>query len=331
MKGKSIVDIISVIVPVYNSESFLDRCINSILHQKYTAYELLLVDDGSTDNSKDIIRKWTSKDNRIIPIFQQNSGASSARNHGLDVARGKWVVFIDSDDVVSTDYLNDLYESTNVDNDIELCVDGVAVFRRNKWTENRGFPNLICNLSDVNKLFLELTLHKSGFSVGKLYRRSIIENNSLRFNTKVCIAEDMMFMVQYILAASQNKHSKIAFIDKCNYCYYIHQESLSTSVSHFDNEFYSYKEYVRIIRLLKAKFAENDSKVDFILFSPTAYYVDRCINAIFQRPISQDWEKKLEMLDRVEYQKYKKCNSLFEFLLKFLFVHHYWYFLRLLR
>ena len=82
---------------------------------------------------------------------------------------------------------------------------------------------------------------------------------------------------------------------------------------------------------LKSLFYIDDSQIDLLLFSPMAYYADRCLNAIFQRPISSDWKEKLGLIDRKEYQRYKRCNTKYESLLKFLFVHRFWYLLRLLR
>ena len=96
-------DLISVIVPVYNVEEYLDRCIESIVNQTYKNLEILLIDDGSTDNSYNICDKWAKKDNRIKVVHKENGGVSSARNVGLDVATGDYIGFVDSDDYISID------------------------------------------------------------------------------------------------------------------------------------------------------------------------------------------------------------------------------------
>lgn len=321
---------ISIIIPVYNSESYLDECIKSVLCQTYKDFELLLIDDGSTDKSLEILSSWESKDDRINLIVQENSGASSARNHGLNEAKGEWVVFIDSDDIVSPNYLLDLHEATLKDSSIDLCIDGVSVYRDGKWNEDWRFPEKICSISDAVFLFGEIKLHKYGFSVGKLYRKNIIENNNLRFDVNVCIAEDMMFMVKYIIAASQRTDSKVVFIDKCNYNYYVRQGSLSTSSSDFDKELYSYHEFRNVITQLWEAFNITDIKIKRIMVSPIAFYMDRCLNSIFQQPIASNWNNKLELLDRNDYQKYKRCKTKYESVLKFLFVHRLWFLLRLL-
>ena len=103
--------LISVIVPVYNTEKYLSKCIDSILKQSFKNFELLLVDDESTDSSGSICDFYLKKDNRVVVIHQKNSGVSCARNKGLDVAKGKYIAFVDSDDFVDTDYLEILYRS----------------------------------------------------------------------------------------------------------------------------------------------------------------------------------------------------------------------------
>lgn len=105
--------LISVIVPVYNVKTLLPRCINSLLSQKFTDYELLLIDDGSTDGSGDICDEYGKKDSRIKVIHKQNEGVSKTRNRGIDEARGEWITFVDSDDYITPDYLSDLYACTH--------------------------------------------------------------------------------------------------------------------------------------------------------------------------------------------------------------------------
>ena len=100
---------ISVIVPVYNVEKYLSQCIDSILQQTFREFELILVDDGSTDNSGNICEEYLSKDARIQVIHQKNQGLSAARNHGLDVAKGEYITFVDSDDALSSYYLESLF------------------------------------------------------------------------------------------------------------------------------------------------------------------------------------------------------------------------------
>ena len=322
---------ISVITPVYNSGQSLNACIESVTRQSYQDFEFLIIDDGSTDKSKDMIRNWALRDNRVVPVFQENSGASSARNHGLDIAKGEFVVFVDSDDYVTQTYLQDLIDMISDKEDVVLGVCGHSVFYNGTFSHHHQFPKCSCLVCDYKTIFQDISLHKFGFPWGKIFRRDIIERHHLRFDEKVCIAEDLMFLMHYLISANSYLHATIAFSDMYNYSYLVHQGSLSTCSSSFEKELYSYNEYRSTINQLKAVFCMDDCQTELLLRSPIAYYADRCLNTIFQRPISSDWKEKLGLIDRKEYQRYKRCNTKYESLLKFLFVHRFWYLLRLLR
>ena len=112
---------VSVIVPVYNTEKYLEECIQSVLNQSFTDFELLLIDDGSTDQSGLICDKYAKKDNRIRVFHKINGGVSSARNLGLDNAKGEWITFVDSDDCLKPDYLMNLYACVNAKVDLIIA------------------------------------------------------------------------------------------------------------------------------------------------------------------------------------------------------------------
>ena len=113
---------ISVVVPVYNVEKYLSVCINSVLSQTFTDFELILVDDGSTDKGGDICDEYEKKDNRIRVIHQKNQGVSAARNAGIDLSIGEYLIFIDSDDTIDKNCLSILYKNLIIENaDISLC------------------------------------------------------------------------------------------------------------------------------------------------------------------------------------------------------------------
>lgn len=139
-------DLISVIVPVYNVEPYLSECVNSILNQTHKNFEIILVDDGSTDSSGELCDKFAEKDSRIKVIHKDNGGLSSARNAGAEVSHGGYICFIDSDDAVSESYLKTLYENAEKFNaDVSMC--GFI-----KFTNNEELPLSSENISfDVNK------------------------------------------------------------------------------------------------------------------------------------------------------------------------------------
>ena len=120
-------ELISIIVPVYRAEKYLADCLNSLIHQKYQNIEIILVVDGSPDNSLAICREFASRDSRIVVVDQENQGVSAARNHGIELATGKYVIFVDSDDYIALDYLTVLYRDL-VEHDVDVaCCDLVEI------------------------------------------------------------------------------------------------------------------------------------------------------------------------------------------------------------
>lgn len=189
---------ISVIVPVYNAEKYLTQCVESILRQDFTDFELLLVDDGSKDKSGLICDEYAQKDQRVKVFHKENGGVSSARNLGIDKARGEFIVFVDSDDYVDTNYLTIL---TNVKAD--LVVTGYKEFGSgiNKELSNSKSHidtvltgSLIANcLSSI----LDDTTMRSPWD--KLFKRSIITENTIYFDPLISYAEDAVFVHTYLL------------------------------------------------------------------------------------------------------------------------------------
>ena len=186
---------ISIIVPVYNTEQYLSRCIDSVLNQSFTNFELLLIDDGSTDNSSAICDAYTEKDDRIRVFHKENGGASSARNLGLDNAQGEWVVFVDSDDAVG-----DLYLEHLMSDDSDLVIIGLRLF--SEGFEHKEVPcaakyvsmkemSMNWNLPEMNYLYC--------YPIAKRYRRDIITENSIRFDEDLFYQEDLYFVLSYML------------------------------------------------------------------------------------------------------------------------------------
>lgn len=178
---------ISVIVPVYNVEKYLRRCIDSILAQTFTDFELLLIDDGSKDNSGDICDGYAMKDERVRVFHKKNGGVSSARNLGLDNAKGEWVSFVDADDWVSGIYFSEGLLDTS--NDLVLNKISNQEYITKNFKETKCIPSL---------LFSKI-LNKQ-ISLGpwaKFFRRDIIEREDLRYYEDIKFAEDAIFNLQY--------------------------------------------------------------------------------------------------------------------------------------
>lgn len=186
---------ISIIVPVYNTERFLNKCIDSILNQTYTDWELILVDDGSKDNSGKICDEYGKTDERIKVIHKPNGGVSSARNSGLSMAQGKYACFIDADDWVEPTYLED-FQLDKVESDFYVSGASYDVYD-NAYSQLIYKQKFCKEIGDIKEQFMEQQLDENGYPWGKIYKLSIIRDNKLNFNASLLINEDHIFVLQY--------------------------------------------------------------------------------------------------------------------------------------
>lgn len=194
-------DIVSVIVPIYNAENYLNKSINSILKQTYYELEIILVNDGSTDNSWKICQEFQKKDKRIIAINQTNGGVSVARNKGLSIATGNWVMFVDPDDILEENIVSQLLKNREKDTDI-IISSAYGFDKENKKRAHffNGNRKFISNKTDLFVQLLDGTHGQSGdlFTAigvpwGKLYRSSFLKKNNLRFDPKLRRMQDNIF------------------------------------------------------------------------------------------------------------------------------------------
>lgn len=206
-------ELVSVIVPVYNVEQYLEKCILSIVNQTYKNLEIILVDDGSTDKCPDVCDEWAQRDSRIRVLHKANGGLSDARNAGLDVANGEYIAFVDSDDYVAVEMVEALYhEITQTDTD--MCIGGLVTVR-----EDGDFLESVCVQAD--QIFDTRTFWFHFYDTynfilviacNKLYKKTLF--NTIRFR-KEKIHEDE-FIIHSIV---QNCGNGISFIDKTTYYY----------------------------------------------------------------------------------------------------------------
>ena len=183
--------ILSVIIPIYNAEKTLRQCVDSILSQENKDFELILVDDGSKDASPAICEEYAGKDGRVKVFHKANGGVSSARNLGIDNARGKWITFIDSDDYVTKGYFDGINE-----HDEDIIIKGYKKFDHTGIMCGRVIDNLhqICDFSGFLNLYITDSLLRG--PVFKFYKREQIGN--LRFLTDMKIGEDAWFVFKYL-------------------------------------------------------------------------------------------------------------------------------------
>jgi len=216
---------ISVIVPVYNVEDYLERCVESILQQTYTHFELILINDGSTDSSGLICENLASRHENIKVYHIENAGVSNARNTGIKLATGAWVTFIDSDDFVTQDYLATLASAVEGLN-VGFVIAPLHHIKNGIVTDlppHSGKTELWSTEETMKELLM--TTRTSFFPVAKLFKRDLLADE--KFNTNYHLAEDALFLTELLL---KTRCSSV-FIDKPVY-YYDHREgSATTSVN----------------------------------------------------------------------------------------------------
>ena len=209
-------DLISVIIPVYNVEKYLDRCLTSVINQTYTKLEIILIDDGSTDNCPQICDEWAKNEQRIKVIHKKNEGVSSARNLGINMSSGEYISFIDSDDILHPKYFEIMHKS--IDNaDLSYCeymrfndecsFEEMNDYDKETYTGNHVFDNSMLSIDIVwNKLIRKKSL------------------NGLKFDTELKNGEDTLFSYNLLC-----KCNSVVYVKNEMYGYFIRKSGASIS------------------------------------------------------------------------------------------------------
>lgn len=210
---------VSIIIPVFNSQEFLDRCIQSVLAQTFRSFEVLLINDGSTDKSGKICDFYAATDKRIKVFHVKNGGVSAARNLGLEKAKCEYVAFIDSDDSVHSEYIGELYHTAKaMDSDI-VCSGYTYTDKILKYEHND-----FIDLENTRESFVEHLLQNTGGTIcSKLFKESVISAHKLRFDGTLRMREDLIFALQFAFLAN-------SFHSIQNFYYYyngLNEDSLS--------------------------------------------------------------------------------------------------------
>lgn len=209
---------ISVIVPVYNVEKYLNNCVKSVLGQSYKDLEIILVDDGSTDDSGLICDFWKEKDNRINVIHKKNGGLSSARNAGLSIANGNYIMFVDSDDTIDSNMVNVMYDTiTENSSDIVICDYQRIKNEKPKVCDVNNFEIETMNYDD---LWEEIFGHLNNSSCNKMYKKELM--NNISFKNGIIHGEDLLFNLDYLSNCKKGTKINCKF-----YHYYIRENSIT--------------------------------------------------------------------------------------------------------
>lgn len=255
---------VSIIIPIYNTGDKLVRCLESVLNQTHDDFECLMIDDGSKDQSPRIIDEFAAKDSRFKAIHKPNGGVSSARNEGLKVAEGEWVVFLDSDDTINPNHIEAMLSV--VEDGIDIVFTGFEqIVAGNQIVKGHAYDRQIYKGKNGIAKFLDET-EALNFMIpwDRMYRRSVIVEEEIQFDTKLSLSEDRLFCYQYLLHISG-----IATIPEITYVHdATDQNSLSNRFYPFSVNAYRYDTFVDATEKLLSAYTFPDHAM-FLLWKYT--------------------------------------------------------------
>ena len=252
---------ISIIIPIYNSENFIKLCLNSLINQTFKNFEIICINDGSTDNTLKILKKYEKQDNRIHVYTQNNKGAGTARNFGMEKSKGEYLMFLDSDDIFESIMLEELYIKIK-NNDLEIVICNSIDFEDKNWKKKRVEKKFYDDIL-WNETFSSLDLYKDFFNKfiwwpwDKIFKKKYILNLGIKFQN-LKSTNDLFFVASAVVASK-----KISFLDKI---LINHRIGLKSSISNsreksWNNFYYALKELKKFI---KEKGLYKKFKKDFI-------------------------------------------------------------------
>lgn len=235
--------LITIIVPVYKVERYISQCIESVLSQTFTDFELLLLDDGSPDSSGKICDLYAAIDKRVKVFHKKNTGVSDTRNFGLKKAMGDYVTFVDSDDWIDNDYLSSMIEG--ISKDADLVVSGF-VLEKNGVQSNYKVDNMDFLMTDAYSFHTIMEKRLLYGPWAKLFKRKIVSDNGIYFPLGICYGEDRLFNSSYLYHVQ-----RVIAVDRTAYHYRIHSAgSLSSAIysNMFDLEYGQWKAFYELYK-----------------------------------------------------------------------------------
>lgn len=284
--------LISIIMPVYNAEKYLNRSIESIMNQTYNNIEIILVNDGSTDNSLEICTNYQEKDNRIKLINQENKGVSFARNKGIDESTGDYIMFIDSDDYIEKNMIEDMVEKI-IEDDIDLIISGIKMnYIKNGQViqeEKYQLKDKMYTIEEMlNDILIDIDLICICGPCCKLYKTEIIKNNRIKFTNEFTMGEDTWYNLDYIDACT----GKVVTMSNIYYNYMRENPDSLFTKYHDDYIKVTEKVYNKFLNLLERK--SNSETVD-------RYEKNYIFNLVYANSINFKYDtthkKKIEDLE----------------------------------
>lgn len=242
---------ITIIVPIYNASKYLRQCLDTLHQQSYKKIEILLINDGSTDNSEMICKEFVKKDSRFKYIFKKNGGVSSARNVGIEQANGDYIIFVDSDDFCDNKMLD--YILPRLTKRTLLCFGYFRVFRNKQEKETLNASQQLNINKNIYKYIID-SESIGGYACNKVFDAQIIKKYRIKFNEEIHSLEDMLFVIEY------TKHiTEIKYIEAPLYFYRMRKSSVSNDLFNSKN-----LSMLEALKILIQRFKKND-KISMLL------------------------------------------------------------------
>jgi glycosyltransferase involved in cell wall biosynthesis len=286
---------VSIIIPVYNTEQYLSHCLDCILNQSFSDFELLLVDDGSTDESGKICDAYAEKDNRIRVFHKENGGVSSARNLGIDNANGDWMCFVDSDDELIPNGLQVMVDG--ISDEISMVMGGYHVYDNEGSLIYSIKVNNSCLINPeraAKEMLAPSDYRYQGYIWGKLLRRSEAIQHKIRFSEEVFFNEDRLFLTRFICAMEK----RVYYNTKSVYVYYERSRSAMMSLKKgFNPKFATdLKAQIGIKECINSRF-DNEELLELANFS--VYNSYRRIAGMMKEFNYVDVKLKMQLLSQL--------------------------------
>lgn len=285
-------DLVSIILPVYNSEKYIKLAMESVLKQSYKNFELIIVNDGSTDNSDNICKEYQQKDERIKYIYTQNNGVSSARNYALKYATGTYITFIDDDDMYEKDYLKELVNNVNKYNtDLVSCA--YKTINKKNRIINYSSDLTTSNLKEYIEILQPNLLINQLWN--KIYKLDIIKKNNITFDTNIDLGEDYKFNLEYFSYINSQ-----IYINKPLYNYRINDNGLGFKYRKNSNEI-----KLSLLRKLELLYNNNNYELNYIYKNYIIQYFSYFSNIVDKRNNITKKEKLIEIRNLIQKEDYR--------------------------
>lgn len=285
---------VSIVIPVYNTAHYLPNCLDSIVAQTFTDFEVILVDDGSTDQSGAICDAYAEKDSRFKVIHRMNGGVSSARNQGVEQAQGEWVCYVDSDDMVLPDYVKDMVDAIEGDR----CLVMTSIAHRD---HDHVIPeDITLQGTEAPRYMLAHHILVDSGPVAKLFNRALLQNHHLLFPEGIHYGEDMVYFYTYL-----NLVDTVVLRTNVDYLVSVREGSLTTRYFPFESEYACFKASLdQVTQFASQLNLPEDKETKLIWENKVAEAFIRCPKCLYAPENHYGWSEKMRYLRSIPQAYY---------------------------